>query len=432
MLLTPVINISGGSVIRSLDVYANICFIFFALFLSVNKGVLQNRAIFIQVYGALALLFVQIIFLELIYGYGDTTGIAIVLRSCVTIFAAYGCVQLLIKKFNDGALPFFLKVVIIAAIIQGVVLWLTFFNSDFRDLMSQLFFRDLSVGKEHLVLLRTPGFVPTGGDGLSMNQSLLAVVGLMGAYVYYPKSRFLFSLVGLLLFSIFSTMFSGQSGFYLGVFFASIIIATQKHYFQFTRKFLNIFIVSMVVITTIFLLAEQLGSYGQHLLDHYGYEHPLVRLLRGFIEMQSTGQYFTPTGHALLTDMVIIPKDTIRFLVGNNDFGQLAGRSIASDVGYFRMWHGLGLVGITLFLLPIFIFPLLRVRILLQKIKCHAANSDAYRILVSEFRILLFVLIFGLIANYKIFYLSSRIFIFVFFVLLFLIYHKYRASRIRS
>lgn len=278
-------------------------------------------------------------------------------------------------------------------------------------------------------MLRTPGFVPTGGDGLSMNQALLATVGLIGAYLYFPKSRYLFLLVGMLLISMLSTAFAGRSGLYLGVLFAIIIIATRKSNFQITRNFQWIIIISIVLAIPVVLFAQQIGVYGYNLVGKFGYEYPVVRLLRGFIDMQATGTYSDRTIETLLGRMVVLPEEPLRFLIGNNAFGRQEATHVHTDVGYFRMWHGFGLIGLIVFLFGVYFLPVLylfRLRLMTIRVIYNKRLKD---MIIVRFQMVFFVLVFGLIGHYKIFFISTRIYLFVFFVLLFLVCNQYQVLR---
>ncbi|MFU8772534.1 MAG: hypothetical protein ACNA8H_08960 [Anaerolineales bacterium] len=428
MLLTPVINIPVPLIFKSLDVYAIIFFMGYVFLTFFQKNVKNNRILSL-VFFTYTLLLVQLLLLEVLYGFGDSTGIAMILRGSFTVLAAYGCAQFLIDRFQGQSLEIFLKIVIICALVQGVVLWLSFMSPFFRELMSQFFYRDLDRGADHLILLRTPGFVPSGGDGLSMNQSLLTTVGLLGAYICFSKRRYQLVLLGLLLVSMFSAMFAGRSGFYLGVIGAIAIIFTQKNNFQIIRKLHKFLIAAVFFVCLIFLFSNQLGNYGQQLLDEYGYEYPLVRLLRGFIEMQASGQYTDRTFETLTTRMVLIPEDPMRFLIGDNDFGRRHENLLKTDVGYFRMWHGFGLVGLIVYIFGVHFLPLSLLYNVSRSTRNNLQDRKVTGYLTAIFQMVLYVLIFGLIGHYKIFYLSTRIYLFLFFSLLFLVFFQHRMLR---
>ena len=428
LLLTPVVNIPGPLAIRSLDVYPAAFFTFYVLFTAVNGRLPQKRIIFLII-GASAILFAQMLILEIIHGYGDLTGVSMILRSALWVLVSYGCAQFLIKTYREKSLVFFIKIVIACAIVQGVVLWLTFLSPEFRDFMSSIFYRDTRVEMEHLIMLRTPGFVSVGGDGLSFNQALLAIVGLIGARTFFRDSRAYYPMMLLLITSLTSTFLAGRSGLYLGIFFALIIVATRKDNFQISRRFFGILFAGVVLALPLILFSKQFGDYGQELLNEHGYEYPAVRLLRGFIDMQSTGQYSDQTLRTLLVEMVVIPEDPLRFLIGNNDFGQLPKTSIATDVGYFRMMHGFGFLGLAVFLICFYLLPVFQLHLYKKSAMRVVRNPRHKRVIISAFQMLLFVLAFGLIAHYKIFYFSTRIFIFIFFVLLFLVFNYFRSFR---
>lgn len=427
MLLTPVINMSGPLFLKSLDVYANL---FFIMYLCIRtKGLhFKCNIILAPIFLVWLVLFVHIGLLELIYRSGDTTGFSILLRSLVTFMAGIGCATFLIDKFADNAMRVFIKVVIFCAIIQGMVLWLTFLNHDFRDFMSYFFYRDLSSTSAHLFELRTPGFVPNGGDGLSMNHALLCIVGLMGIYMFYSGKMYAKLMVLFVLVSMLATTFAGRTGLYLGVLFSLLIFATYKSNFRITPNIHKILFFSLLVFFTVFLFKDELGVYGKNMLDEYGYEYPLVRLLRGFIDLQQYGQYGDSTINKLLTDMVVFPSEPVRFFLGNNDFGQATSFLINSDVGYFRLWHGIGLVGLILFFSGFYIAPIILInqKIRSKILKIRKKNGFCVGFSADYRPLLIFVLLFGLIGNYKIIYISSRIYLFVFIVVLLLVDYQYR------
>jgi len=384
------------------------------------------------VFGVLLVILIQIIFLEIVYEHGDSTGFIIITRSFITVFATLACAQLLIDKYKSGSLKVFVNIIIICVIIQGLVLWFTFLSTDFRDLMSVFFYRDINSESIHLIKLRTPGFVATGGDGLSMNHALLSVVGLMGTYIFYSNSRYLNFLVAILSICMIATTFSGQSGLYMGIIFFVAIIVTRNCNFQIRKKILSVFVFTIAILLPIFIFRQEIGFLGQSLLDSYGYEYPLVRLLRGFIDYQGSGQFTNDTISVLLTDMVIIPSEPLRFLVGNNDFGQQVRSTIYTDVGYFRMWHGIGLFGLIVFLAGIFIFPVIYTYRAMRTVRRVTKDRFSFGFVVALYQLLLFVFVFGLIGNYKIFFLSTRIYLFMFFILFILVQYQYQTLRAKQ
>jgi len=204
------------------------------------------------------------------------------------------------------------------------------------------------------------------------------------------------------------------------------IILIQKNRSIDVWKFYRVFIFFLLLLLVLVSLGGALGSFGKDILDDHGYEHPIVRLLRGFIDMRDSGSYTDNTISTLLTDMVVLPTGSLQLLFGNNYFGTLPGSEIRTDVGYFRMLHGIGFFGLVIFLVGIFTIPLLHVRVTMKNLLSKTQNWHERRALRGLSQLLLVILLFGLVGHYKIFYLSTRIFLFVFFVFLFLIIHRYK------
>jgi hypothetical protein len=410
-----------------MDVYINFFFILYFLwsgFPRILERILKAPAL------TLLSLTVLMLGLETIFAIGDYTGISLSIRSIVSILAAIGCSVLLWNTWGGNALRIFFKVVICCAIAQGLVLWLSFFSPEFRDLMSLVMYRDELEGHEHLVLMRVPGFASSGGDGLSLNHGLLCTVAVIGIYYLYSRSLKRTLLLGAVIVANTGSAFTGRSGLYLGSFFIAVIILTYRDgKLRALRGFYFLFFVAfLVMILSIF--SSQIGAYGLALRDEFGYEYPIVRLLEGFIEMNSDGAYKDKTISVLFGDMFFFPQDSLRLLIGNNDFGQMPVNYIKSDVGYVRMIHGFGLFGMMVYLVGVYIIPvwaIYRSKLGMQR----RFIGNCKEIIEADFlaQIVLVVLIFGVVSHWKIFYLSARIYLFVFFVLLFLTRLKINSMR---
>jgi hypothetical protein len=173
------------------------------------------------------------------------------------------------------------------------------------------------------------------------------------------------------------------------------------------------------------LFSKSIGDYGFIIRAEHGYEHPIARLLVGFIDMGISDGYQDETVKQLLSSHIIIPDDSIRLIIGNNNFGQYETDSIDSDIGYLRMIYGFGLVGLVAFIFGVFIKPIQQARRALNKyskLNTNLTNSaEGLRLL---FQACIVIIGYGCIAHWKLFFLSTRIFEFIFFLLLFLLLNK--------
>ena len=427
MLLTPAINIPVPVPLRFVDVYITFFFILYFLwggFPRILKSILKAPVLTLLSLTALML------GLETIFAIGDNTGISLSIRSIVSILAAIGCSVLLWNTWGENALRIFFKVVICCAIAQGFVLWLSFFSPEFRDLMSLVLYREELEGSEHLVLLRVPGFASSGGDGLSLNHGLLCAVAAMGIFYLYPSSLKRTLLLCAVIVANTGNAFTGRSGLYAGSFFIAAIIFTYRDgKLRALRIFwLLLFVVFLALILSIF--SNPIGAYGLELRGELGYEFPIVRLLDGFIEMYLEGAYNDRTISLLFGDMFFFPQDSLRLLIGNNDFGQMPVNYIESDVGYVRMIHGFGLFGMLVYLVGVYIIPvwaIYRSKFGMQRRFIGNGKEIAEAGYLAQ--VVLVILIFGIVSHWKIFYLSARIYLFVLFVFLSLTHLKINSMR---
>jgi hypothetical protein len=416
MLLTPSINIPVPDVMKSLDIYFAGFFIGYILSNGTTRSLVDLAKWPIISLSALTALMVL---LEAIYKQGDYTGISLSLRSISTILAALGSAMFMWKQWGVNSGSIFLRITIICAIIQGVVMWASFLFPEIRDSLSVIFYRENIVGREHLVQLRVPGFARTGGDGLSLNHGLLCIVGVMGTYLMFPAG-FKRNLLLLVLFaSNIGNAFTGRSGLYLATIFLVYLISADHAGRLRLRGLVTFAAIAVVSLVVVGEESDRIGAYGLSLREEYGYEYPIVRLLQGFITRTSEGTYYDDTISSLSGKMVFLPTDQMRAVIGNNNFGQMSSNYIDSDIGYIRMIHGFGVLGLFLFVVGVFLLPLRKItaatKTFNREVLVRAANQPDPRSIV---RIAWVVLLYGMIAHWKIIFLSSRIFLFVVFSML--------------
>lgn len=430
LMITPVLNVPGPIFVKSPDTYIQLLLLTIGMILAIRFRSMPFKHLLLPIFITILILLCHALINESIYQFGDSAAYMFA-RLPVTIFVAYISSLILIYTKKELALNTFFKAIIFAALAQGLVIWLSFFIPSFRDFMSIIFYREIVEGAEHLVMLRVPGFIHSGGDGLSMNQSLLCVSGLLGVFLCFNTSHYRNIIVIGLVFSMLSTVFTGRTGFYLGTFFFILIFATQSTKFHISRAIFRFVVMMFFLFIPVLLFSQYIGTFAQSLLNEYGYEHPIVRLLKGFIFLQDEGVYGDDSIKSLFVDMVVIPDDPIRFLFGNGNFGQLNYARVPTDVGYFRMWHGIGLYGLFIFIFGLFLYPYMKVRALSFIVKKHITDKSTDRLVFLHLNILSIILFFGFIGHYKIFFLTTRIYVFIFFVLLFLIYNKLRSIQLK-
>jgi len=421
MLLTPILNLPLTTFFKSLDIYVNIFFIFFILYTFFIQKKINKY--FLKIIFALLILIIYLIILELIFQLKDYSAISFLFRSIITIISSYSCAYILSNLYKNSSISYFGKIIFICSIIQGFVIWVSLLSNPFRDFMSFFFYRDFSNENQHLIMLRVPGFVDSGGDGLSMNHGLLCVVGFI-SMLTMKKAKSAFRVLPFVaIFSAIACLFTGRTGLYMSLFLIILSISLYKNgkfsIFNLSRFILIIFIVFSVFV----FFANALGDYGTELKNEYGFEHPVVRFLKGFMNFSSgeIDSYQDDTIIALTTDHVVFPNTFLRFIFGNNSFGT-ANDPIPSDVGYIKYLHGMGFIGL-FYILSFFILCYLFIKKFLNKITInfYLNNNINYLIII--------VLLYGFIGHYKIYYLTSRVFLFIFFTYLFMIYNMSKSEK---
>jgi hypothetical protein len=423
MLLTPVINIPVSSSFKMLDLHVNIIFVvlIFGVYLWFNK----INVFYLKIILAFAALIFYLLILELIYKKGDYEAFIFLMRTIITVTSAFSFAWFMNKLYGAESFLKFGQIIFVAAVMQGFVFWASFLSNDFRDMMSSIFYRDFSTDNLHLINLRVPGFVDSGGDGLSMNHGLLCVVGYISMAMYYNKTT------TLLFYSVFAflsgigCLFTGRSGLYLALLFLILSMSLLKDGKFSVNNLGRFFLIIFCLLFLLFSFSTYLGLYGYELMNEFGWEHPVVRALKGFMALSdgNSETYEDETVTYLFKDQTVLPKSVMVFIFGNNYYGNSIDK--ISDVGYIRFWNGMGLIGLTFFLLLYYV-PFHLISRVLKKLHFAHLQTSAIKYL------LLIILCYGLIGHFKIFYLNTRVFTFVYFVYLFLIYNQFTSKNLKS
>jgi hypothetical protein len=380
------------------------------------------HSILLNIFIAIFILILYLSTLEIIYQKKDFSVIVYFLRSYLTIISSYITALYLYKKYKYVAHVVFGKIVFICSIIQGLVIWLSFLSVNFRDYMSLFFYRDYNSDNQHLILLRVPGFVDSGGDGSSMNQGFLCVVGFISMYIITEKKyRTILSFLSII--SAIACLFVGRSGLYISFFFLlSTLAIYQNEKFNLIKLYKFIFYL-LTILFIFFITANFLGNYGNDLKDEYGYEYPIVRFLSGFMLYADGDSYQDSTIKTLTSDMIILPNTFLKLIFGNNSFGN-GSDSINSDVGYIRYIFGMGIIGSLYFISCFFILYYL-IRNWVSKINFDLSGFKHNSLLSLIFIIFLY----GMIAHYKIYFLTTRVYVYVLFSYFFIIYFNHLENK---
>jgi hypothetical protein len=170
-----------------------------------------------------------------------------------------------------------------------------------------------------------------------------------------------------------------------------------------------------------------LQTYSLELAHDLGYGNPIVRTLEVFRSRAETGSVVGGSADLLLSDMVKVPDTPVRFVFGNGDYGQMPGTGIGSDIGYVRGQFGMGLVGNALGLIVVLI-PAATCRLALRLKAAIPGIPEGRRRETRRF--IFWILVFGLVGHWKIFYLQTRVYAFVLFSVCFVVFEMRRLPKL--
>ncbi len=409
--VTPVLPLTQNVYLNSLDIYVTP----FVLLSFVLLGF--TRRIFVTIVYLVLILFGYLLALEFIYQSGDPTGILVFLRLIPGLVVAYMLAYWFYTCYREDSLKYFFYFVLIIALVQGGVLWISFFNDEFRALMDSIFWRSPDAAY-HLVYLRVPAFSPSGGDGLGMNQALLCLMAT-GSLYYIQGYKKLMVLMGILL-SMIGTVFTARYGLLVGLPILVLLFLNEWKSSMLTKAAILLFLL-VSSLTTVYLLLPLISEWANLLILLNGYEDPLARALSGFRNYGSSGEIEFATLRVLFVDMMLLPDDPFRFLFGNGDFGQMAVNTIDADSGYVRMLFGMGAVG-TLTYLMLLLYAVLSVVKKLYLADFQLLNRSRLESAKSLAIYVILIALFIMLGHFKIMYIHTRIVTVLFFTLIFLLH----------
>ena len=413
-LLTPVVKLPlAGGMPLHLDSLAYV----YAILLFLMKSLGENK-LEIPRFAAIAVAIclattIYTLSIGILYEFVDFNVLSYYLRPAITFMAAVIIGREYVDLHPKRSLETFLKIVLVVFLIQGLVFVLTYISPDFRDSMSTVFARNDNEYLTHLISLRAPGFVASGGDGLSLNHSLLS----LGALVYLTqfvsgRSKYLVCMC-IIFASLLSGLLTGRSGLFVVLTIGLIYIVTKSTVRQ---KFTFI---GFVLISAIGL---SLYSASEHAVDEseyiatFGYEDPIARVLKMSRNYKQGARVLPSVFHEDFTFSDSFLADVPTLFFGTGGFGRGDDPDyIRADIGYLRMMKASGVILMLVFSLVFFI-PYYTV-LVLAKIS-RVKEEIALRSLIT------FTLMFGLVANVKIIYTSTRVFIFFYIVLISLYFYR--------
>lgn len=405
LFTTASVNASSP-LLGSLDFYAVIVLVFVSCRQLIKTGVASYFAATLCLLVGLVLYLCAVVALA---GTNDSSGFRLFGKLVPLVFASHGLALLFVRRFHVEAPQKFFEAAFLVASIQGVVLILSFLDPSVRAFLDQVFVRDYSFGV-HLVEQRVPGFVATGGDGLSLNQALLACVAA-GA-TFYRRGVVVVAQSLFLAMMVVATIVTGRSGLYLGMATLFVVMLSRRGSFNWgvAAAVCGVLAVFVVFGKDLFELARE-NAY--LLAAEQGFNHPIVRALSVFREYDRTGSWLTSVPF-LGSGMWLFPEDDFRAWFGNGEFGRLPGAHLASDIGYVRMLFGLGILGSVLAMASI-VVP---VASCVRRLR-HGSATLSYRSQLSYLIVL--VVVFGCVGHFKILYLFSRVYFVTLMSLSFLI-----------
>lgn len=259
------------------------------------------------------------------------------IKAAVVIFSIFLLITYY-KKNSSFRRDDLLYILFLCIVFHSLIMSVQFFSVEFRD-----FIYNFTMAKyqlEHYQNFRMAGLSGGGGAQLSFTQSFGFLIGL---YLLSRNDKNKFILHIGCVFIIISVFLSGRSGFVFILLSCLIFAARVFKYVLYSPR--SLFKASFVIIVLIFitpLLNIEMNEFVQTAFE---------RNFATFINYSETGNVEDRTLIAL-SEMIIVPDTFGHLIFGvasyleNNTY-----YDINTDIGYFRLIWGYGVIGLTLHIL---------------------------------------------------------------------------------
>lgn len=379
LFLRPKTNIGFLGPLSSLDLLVYTIVLPILLIMKYYKENFKTLLYFLPV-------FTYVIIIFILTNFTDIEGVRRFSRSIIDILVSLFLVNEMYKIYEKKTYIIICKIIAISALLQGIVMYLMFFNSDINHFMSILFYKS----SRGLITERATGFQSSGGDGLAMNQALGAFVCILLSQKEH-KNKFLYIIITLTILG--ATLLTARSGFVLFIICYSILFLYN---FIFEKRRKNAIMIVLICGTAIAFIFPIITEYSLDISR--GYQNPITRMLEPFRRYYLSGKFSTSSSNRL-SNQVIFPDEEKNIFFGSGQYGREGVTHLNSDIGYIRLLHGIGLLGLTLSFIP-FLFLFIK-SLLLKRIN------------------ILLIIVFGFIGNIKIIYLYTGSYISLLFLLYF-------------
>jgi hypothetical protein len=272
-------------------------------------------------------------------------------RVLVNFFGAVSLVGLYDRQFGHAA-PTKLLVHTFAAISTSAVIIIAEFTfPSFRAAVYAV--TQPSIDSDNL-LYRMAGL--TAGAGAS--GSFLQFVGILlgpSVWVYYRSAWWKATILACMVLNFVACMLTGRTGIYFSLLFVPVSLVwtaiksrRREHPMisdvksNLRRNILHSLVAMVLIATTLIVIWNPIVDY----LQSDGLAPAVIRAYsrsaESFLSYKDTGTLHEQTVEALLTTHMKSPHDPLTFLFGD---AQWTRETVRSDIGYVKMWFGLGLVG---------------------------------------------------------------------------------------
>lgn len=350
----PVLDTSLGSIV-DLSFFTCIAIILFG---ALSKSPIFNTRFIYQL--VCFLIFIMLLCLGnavLLDNYGLQYALRPILRPVRVIPVIFGIAVLchyVIQKNPRLSMYSFVFIIYLVIVLHALIMILQFFNADFRNSIYE--YTTAKYVLDIYQATRMAGLTGAGGAQLSIAQSCGLVLGVFLFVQTNSNSRklFVFLTCQLIILSIFM---AGRSGFITAFLFSPL-------YFIYLSSLISI---KRTVVTFVGMLFFMIATFSllfflfyDTLSQNVNFVSTFERIFDSFIAYNQGDGLKVNTVSRLL-EMFIIPNDTLHLLFGKASYlNNNTTYDIDTDIGYFRLVWGYGIVG-SIFHYLFYVFSILKI-----------------------------------------------------------------------
>lgn len=299
---------------------------------------------FIELFIILFILTIYTFIIVWINGFRDTYILLRNARSLLSFIGVINISMIYFIQYKEKALIKVIENIFLSAAIHAMIMWGMISIDSFRSIIHKIVDVKLN-GREILNTVRVSGLMTEGGDGTSLIQGMMVLLGPIVIANKTGNKKILYFILFILIWT--SSFLSARTGFYLSTLMLLLTFILNINInriisFKIKKDVVKIFVTISIIVAIVPLLISQ--ETKENLFTYY--DSPIYRLMEPIRTFIDTGKISTRSSSKIMNDMIILPNEGYKFIFGSSNMGRSNRMEyIPSDIGYIRILFAIGIIG---------------------------------------------------------------------------------------